>query len=155
MRRLTIRVIFILTGIGGRVLVFALQPKSGFLPGAVCGRPKFPSDGDGANETGQPVSRPLSRPSPTANLAGNWKGDPLIREVRGLKFTPKEKLWRCRVQRGRVVYWGNYARCYLYRNGRFVFCGLRVLCGWLRKTLIQLLWKTSFLESFPSRFALI
>jgi hypothetical protein len=42
---------------------------------------------DGANETGQPVSRPLSRPSPTANLAGNWKGDPLIREVRGLKFT--------------------------------------------------------------------
>ena len=42
---------------------------------------------DGANEAGQPVSRPLSRPSPTANLAGNWKGDPLIREVRGLKFT--------------------------------------------------------------------
>src|SRR5271170_3426024 len=42
---------------------------------------------DGANETGQPVSRPLSRPSPTANLAGNWKGDPLIREVRDLKFT--------------------------------------------------------------------
>jgi hypothetical protein len=45
---------------------------------------------EGANEAGQPVSRPLSRPSPTANLAGNWKGDPLIREVRGLKFTPKK-----------------------------------------------------------------
>jgi len=47
---------------------------------------------DGANETGQPVSRPLSRPSPTANLAGNWKGDPLIREVCGLKFTPNKKV---------------------------------------------------------------
>jgi hypothetical protein len=46
--------------------------------------------GDGANEAGQPVSRPLSRPSPTANLAGNWKGDPLIREVCGLKFTQME-----------------------------------------------------------------
>jgi hypothetical protein len=45
--------------------------------------------GDGANEAGQPVSRPLSRPSPTANLAGNWKGDPLIREVRGFQVHPK------------------------------------------------------------------
>jgi hypothetical protein len=44
---------------------------------------------DGANEVRQLISRPLSRPSPTANLVGNWKGDPLIREVRGLKFTPK------------------------------------------------------------------
>lgn len=75
------------------VLIFPLQPKCGFLPGAGCGRPKFPSNGDGAYETGQPVSRPLSRPSPTANLAGNWKGDPLIREFRGLKFTPKLKCY--------------------------------------------------------------
>jgi hypothetical protein len=67
-----------------------LQPKSGFLPGAGCGRPKILSNEDGANEARQLVSRPLSRPSPTANLVGNWKGDPLIREVRGLKFTPKE-----------------------------------------------------------------
>ena len=44
---------------------------------------------DGANGTGQPVSRPLSRPSPTANLAGIWKGDPLIREVRGFQVHPK------------------------------------------------------------------
>ena len=65
-----------------------LQPKSGFLPEAGRGRPKLLEVEDGAYETGQPVSRPLSRPSPTANLAGNWKGDPLIREVRGLKFTP-------------------------------------------------------------------
>src|SRR5207248_10128376 len=28
---------------------------------------------DGANGTGRPVPRPLSRPSPTANLAGSWK----------------------------------------------------------------------------------
>jgi hypothetical protein len=47
---------------------------------------------DGANEAGQPVSRPLSRPSPTANLAGNWKGDPLIREVCGLKFTQNKNV---------------------------------------------------------------
>jgi hypothetical protein len=45
---------------------------------------------DGAHEARQLVSRPLSRPSPTANLVGNWKGDPLIREVRGLKFTPSK-----------------------------------------------------------------
>ena len=43
---------------------------------------------DGANETGQPVSRPLSRPSPTANLAGIWKGEPLTREVRGHQVHP-------------------------------------------------------------------
>jgi len=67
--------------------LFPLQPKSGFLPGAGCGRPKILKVEDGAHEAGQPVSRPLSRPSPTANLVGNWKGDPLIREVRGLKFT--------------------------------------------------------------------
>jgi hypothetical protein len=64
-----------------------LQPKSGFLPGAGCGRPKILKVEDGANEARQLVSRPLSRPSPTANLVGNWKGDPLIREVCGLKFT--------------------------------------------------------------------
>jgi hypothetical protein len=64
-----------------------LQPKSGFFPEAGRGRPNLLEVEDGANETGQSVSRPLSRPSPTANLAGNWKGDPLIREVRGLKFT--------------------------------------------------------------------
>jgi hypothetical protein len=45
---------------------------------------------DGAHEAGPPVSRPLSRPSPTANLVGNWKGDPLIREVCGLKFTQEK-----------------------------------------------------------------
>jgi hypothetical protein len=67
--------IFILTEIGGRVLLFVLQPKSGFLPEAGRGRPKFRRNSDGANEIRQLISRPLSRPSPTANLAGNWKGD--------------------------------------------------------------------------------
>src|SRR5436190_3511586 len=32
---------------------------------------------DGAQEFRQRNSRPLSRPSPSANLAGIWKGDPL------------------------------------------------------------------------------
>src|SRR5213595_607612 len=32
---------------------------------------------DGAQEFRQRNSRPLSRPSPSANLVGNWKGDPL------------------------------------------------------------------------------
>ena len=43
---------------------------------------------DGANEARQLVSRPLSRPSPTANLVGIWKGDPLTCEVRSFTFTP-------------------------------------------------------------------
>jgi hypothetical protein len=110
---------------------------------------------DGANEAGQPASRPLSRPSPTANLAGNWKGDPLIREVRGLKFTQEKMLRRGRVHRGGVAYCKNYAGRDLHRHGGLVFCGIRALRDRLRKTLIQLLWKTSFSESFPSRFAAI
>jgi hypothetical protein len=79
-----------LTKHGEYDLLWPLQPKSGFLPGAGCGRPKILSNEDGAYEARQLVSRPLSRPSPTANLVGNWKGDPLIREVRGLKFTPSK-----------------------------------------------------------------
>jgi K+-transporting ATPase KdpF subunit len=72
-----------------------LQPKSGFLPEAGRGRPKLLKViEDGANEAGQPVSRPLSRPSPTANLAGIWKGDPLGREVRGGQVHPNEKSMR-------------------------------------------------------------
>jgi hypothetical protein len=84
-----------------------LQPKSGFLPEAGRGRPKLLKViEDGANEAGQPVSRPLSRPSPTANLAGNWKGDPLIREVRGLKFTQDKNVAALsRSSRSRCVYW--------------------------------------------------
>src|SRR5438876_8081660 len=34
-------------------------------------------NGDGANGGGEPLPRPLLRPSPSANLVGNWKGDPL------------------------------------------------------------------------------
>ena len=69
-----------------------LQPRSGFLPEAGRGRPKLLKlIEDGANEAGQPVSRPLSRPSPTANLAGIWKGEPLSREVRGGQVHPNVK----------------------------------------------------------------
>jgi hypothetical protein len=82
-----------------------LQPKSGFLPEAGCGRTKIRRNSDGANEAGQLVSRPLSRPSPTANLAGIWKGEPLSREVRGDQVHPNVKIncgmlcllgWCCR-----------------------------------------------------------
>ena|SRR5271154_6787162 len=59
---------------------------------------------DGANEAGQLVSRP----SPTANLVGNWKGDPLIREVRGVKFTPNKNVMARCIHRGSVTYWNNY-----------------------------------------------
>jgi hypothetical protein len=79
-----------------------LQPKSGFLPEADAGDPNS-GQPDGAHEAGQPVSRPLSRPSPTANLAGNWKGDPLIREVRGLKFTQENVMAQSRSSRQRHV----------------------------------------------------
>ena len=71
-------------------MLISLLPKSDFLPEAGCGRPRILGNEDEAHEARQLVSRPLSRPSPTANLVGNWKGDPLIREVRGLKFTPSK-----------------------------------------------------------------
>jgi hypothetical protein len=94
--------------------------------------------GDGANEAGQPVSRPLSRPSPTANLAGNWKGDPLIREVRGLKFTPNKNVMALsRSSWLRCVLDKNYAGRDLHRNSGLVFCGIRALCVRLRKTLTR------------------
>jgi len=107
-----------------------LQPKSGFLPEAGRGRPKLLKViEDGANEAGQPVSRPLSRPSPTANLAGNWKGDPLGREVRGFQVHPGKMLWRCCVYRGSAVYWQNYVGRNLYRSGFWVFPGVLHLCS--------------------------
>ncbi len=36
---------------------------------------------DGANGSGEPLPRPLLRPSPSANLVGVWKGDPLGPQV--------------------------------------------------------------------------
>jgi K+-transporting ATPase KdpF subunit len=125
------------------ISLFPLQPKSGFLPGARCGRPKILSNEDGANEARQLVSRPLSRPSPTANLVGNWKGDPLIREVRGLKFTPSKIVAALsRSSRPRCVYLDNYAGRDLHRRSGLVFCGFRALRDWLRKTLTK-----SFMEN--------
>jgi hypothetical protein len=81
-----------LTNRDGDDFLLPLQPKFDFLPEAGRGRPKLLKViEDGANETGQPVSRPLSRPSPTANLAGIWKGEPLSREVRGCQVHPNMK----------------------------------------------------------------
>jgi hypothetical protein len=133
-----------------------LQPKSGFLPEAGRGRPKFLEVEDGANETGQSVSRPLSRPSPTANLAGNWKGDPLIREVRGLKFTPKEKVMALsRLSWPRAVL-GKLCSMPFISERQFCFLRpSRFTRSVAKSSNRKLLWKTSFSESFPSRFAAI
>ena len=79
-----------LTKAVGCDLLPVLQPKSGFLPEVGCGGTEFRSDSDGANKAGQPVARPLSRPSPSANLVGNWKGDPLEPPVGGL-HVPQNK----------------------------------------------------------------
>ena len=43
----------------------------------------------GANGGGRPPPRPLLRPSPSANLAGKGKGDPLRREVRVITVVPQ------------------------------------------------------------------
>jgi hypothetical protein len=65
-----------LTKSGGCDSLGSLQPKSGFLPEADAGDPNSSRQlEDGANGARQRAPRPLSRPSPTANLAGNWKGD--------------------------------------------------------------------------------
>jgi hypothetical protein len=110
-----------------------LQPKSGFLPEAGRGRPKLlKMIEDGANEAGQPVSRPLSRPSPTANLAGIWKGEPLCREVRGRQVHPnvnKQCDTRCVHYAG--VPWTKYAGRNLYWINLWSFHGLFVVRHWL------------------------
>src|SRR5665213_2654975 len=68
----------------------SLQPKSGlFSPGRMRETQNPQAIEDGANEVRQLISRPLSRPSPSANLAGNWKGDPL--ETRRAPCSPKIK----------------------------------------------------------------
>lgn len=46
---------------------------------------------DGANGNRQLFPRPLSRPSPSANLVGDWKGGPLVRDVRGPHDHPKQQ----------------------------------------------------------------
>src|SRR5437879_8533194 len=46
---------------------------------------------DGANGSGEPLPRPLLRPSPSANLVGNWKGDPLGPQVAAPSGLPKRK----------------------------------------------------------------
>jgi hypothetical protein len=60
--------------------------------------------GDGAHGSGQPLPRPLPWPSPSANLVGNWKGDPLGPQVTAPKFTPlKNVLCRGAVNRRGAV----------------------------------------------------
>src|SRR5437870_828928 len=46
---------------------------------------------DGANGSGEPLPRPLLRPSPSANLVGNWKGDPLGPQVAAPSGLPNRK----------------------------------------------------------------
>src|SRR5581483_2244043 len=50
--------------------------------------PRNEGSGDGAQGRGQPWPRSLPRPSPSANLVGNWKGDPLGPQVAAPKFSP-------------------------------------------------------------------
>src|ERR1700757_5110022 len=53
--------------------------------------------GDGAQGRGQPWPRSLPGPSPSANLAGKWKGDPLSPQVAALTVSPIKM--RCRIVR--------------------------------------------------------
>src|SRR5213079_464908 len=46
---------------------------------------------DGANGSGEPLPRPLLRPSPSANLVGNWKGDPLGFRAAESPWSPRHK----------------------------------------------------------------
>src|SRR5947207_9156212 len=50
---------------------------------------------DGANGGGEPLPRPLLRPSPSANLVGNWKGDPLGPQVAAPSGLPNSKPELC------------------------------------------------------------
>src|SRR5438445_9280809 len=59
--------------------------------------------GDGANGGGKPLPRPLLRPSPSANLVGNWKGDPLGPQVAAPSGLPNRKLSCARALQGRSM----------------------------------------------------
>jgi hypothetical protein len=125
-----------LTTFEGCDLLCPLQPKSGFLPEAGCGRPKLLKLRTGRRDSGNGVTGPLSRPSPTANLAGIWKGEPLSREVRGLQVHP-DKNGLCRRDFAATV-WAfgeDYAGYCLCRADRAVLCRFRDLRAWLRETL--------------------
>jgi len=54
------------------------------------GEPNPRETGDGANAGGKPPSRSLSGPSPSANLVGIWKGDPLVPACAGHHGLPNE-----------------------------------------------------------------
>jgi hypothetical protein len=57
---------------------------------AGAGEPNPRETGDGANFGGEPPSRSLSGPSPSANLVGIWKGDPLVPACAGHHGLPNE-----------------------------------------------------------------
>ena len=75
------------------IISLLVQPKLALLPGGQRGGPKFlgcriRGRGERPRVT---VARSLSRPSPSANLVGIWKGDPLgSRIVRAPTVTPSE-----------------------------------------------------------------
>jgi hypothetical protein len=51
---------------------------------------QIPGNRDGANDGGEPPERSLSGPSPSANLVGIWKGDPLVPAGAGHHGLPNE-----------------------------------------------------------------
>jgi K+-transporting ATPase KdpF subunit len=91
----------------------------------------------GRRDFGNEVTGPLSRPSPSANLAGIWKGDPLGREVRGLQVHPNVSCGVVAFIRDDSRLFENYVGHHLHRNGDFVFRSVRALRAWLREALTK------------------
>src|SRR5258706_14849074 len=73
-----------------------MQPKLARLPASQCGGTNPWETGDGAYGGGEPSSRSLSGPSPSANLVGIWKGDPLVPACAGHHGLPDNKRVACR-----------------------------------------------------------
>jgi hypothetical protein len=53
---------------------------------------QFHSDVEGAHSSGEPLLGSLSRPSPSANLVGIWKGEPPGPHVAAPVFTPFKQI---------------------------------------------------------------
>ena len=70
-------------------------PKSGLIPEAGCGRPNFlGTPRMGRRDFGNEEPRPLSRPSPSANLVGHWKGNPLEPPAGGFHDSQTQTVYR-------------------------------------------------------------
>ena len=140
-----------LTKRGGCDLLWPLQPKSVGLPASRCGGTKFlKSLRTGRTKPGNRFQGHFQ--GQARQLTSSAIGRAILESV--FKFTHDKNVRRCRVH-AMTAFVENYAGHHLHRNRRRVFRRVRALCDWLRKTLTKLLWKTSFSESFPSRFACI